>query len=1179
MVATAIALSLVAATYALMPAVAAAADTTPPSIPANVTATPSAAAPVIATVDWDASTDDVAVTGYTVWRSMTATATPVRLGDTNALTFADETGVPGQTYFYFVSAFDGSRNQSDRSTPAAGPVVAGWTQVPHATYTSAGRYCRMCHAPHQAATQASLMRQTSRAAGEISVCYACHDGQGASSNVMSGPSNSFALASGHTIESASTGGDLTNLCSGCHNAHVDYASGGAKLPRAEINSTPVAGPDNTWCLACHNDSSDWYGAGYPSVAAPSRDASGYPVLGTFPGRSVYENPALNAHASIPASGTVRQSGDCLYCHASHRAPNEYDSLVATFTPSGRTSVADDQANGTYAASCFDCHGGVLRSEFTTMPVDIKQFVTAGAARSGHRIKTPGGNLPVGSPLPCYDCHNPHGSARGNSELLADTLGRNLNTDTAENVRRTCFSCHSSGDGMVWDSVASSYVPVGVQEVEGLRRDGSDGSVLSIPAGVTGHDSSHVHSCYTCHGQDYGPGGYNVHNPTGGVSPGGVDCYSCHATYESYMEAGGADSTTVYHHVMGTGTSDGDTAFAPGSYPTSTSNLYCMSCHADHDQFNDDQAANLRLDLTSAATTSTTDYVSTGTYGICISCHAVSLPKDANQASDGSSATPKIVGGTGAGGFGTPGGVVAHDYIATSTFGDLTTFGANCSKCHNDEQTKDFQTSEDRFGTHYSAARRLLSALGGTVSDPLAESHCYRCHSEAGDLAGGKTGAEAGRDWYDAADMSAAAEDVYDQFQLAGSRHPVAATASGSVECESCHNVHVVRNTAGSFVSDPYNAYNLAAYSTTAQQAAYCLNCHDANGGPTRQVDNSIYIPYSVSLTATGMNKATYNGTGRTHWELTGSTRVAGSIPAVTGPVSCAVCHDNHGSDYAKLLGVRTATGNTINGQAITGNDTSVCRACHTSESTNYPIYVKSANYPISGTWPGWATYSNGTYGIHRAVDAGSNASTLPDYAAGDCKTCHNVHGTANTYDALNLPFTVTTFTVCFDCHDADAGAPADNIAQYYPATNGGTASNTDRRYGHKTVEAGSLPAGSSLPCWDCHNPHGSSNTYGLQIITQTSAANTISVTNFSTTAGTPYSNADGPQVRALCFTCHVPSSTSNGWNGSAYAAVSADARFEGLLRLTQLKLSNRMPHSQTDTRSCYQCHNNPHWPE
>ncbi len=66
------------------------------------------------------------------------------------------------------------------------------------------------------------------------------------------------------------------------------------------------------------------------------------------------------------------------------------------------------------------------------------------------------------------------------------------------------------------------------------------------------------SCYQCHGSDYedlsGAAGYNVHNPTGGVSPGGSTAMRA-ITRRELRELHGEwrlQQLDVYHHVMGTG---------------------------------------------------------------------------------------------------------------------------------------------------------------------------------------------------------------------------------------------------------------------------------------------------------------------------------------------------------------------------------------------------------------------------------------------------------------------------------------------------------------------------------------------------------------------------------------------------------------------------------------------------
>jgi chitodextrinase len=95
-------------------------DTTPPSTPGTPTAT--AASSTHVDLSWPASTDNVGVTGYRVYRN--GSTTP--LGNPTSTTFADTTVVAGSTYTYTVSAVDAAGNESAKSaaasvtTPAAG---------------------------------------------------------------------------------------------------------------------------------------------------------------------------------------------------------------------------------------------------------------------------------------------------------------------------------------------------------------------------------------------------------------------------------------------------------------------------------------------------------------------------------------------------------------------------------------------------------------------------------------------------------------------------------------------------------------------------------------------------------------------------------------------------------------------------------------------------------------------------------------------------------------------------------------------------------------------------------------------------------------------------------------------------------------------------------------------------
>jgi hypothetical protein len=83
------------------------ADPIPPSVPANLAANIISASEI--DLSWSASTDNVAVVGYHVFRNNTQIATAATPG------FADQTVVPGIQYAYTVSAFDAARNEFAQS--------------------------------------------------------------------------------------------------------------------------------------------------------------------------------------------------------------------------------------------------------------------------------------------------------------------------------------------------------------------------------------------------------------------------------------------------------------------------------------------------------------------------------------------------------------------------------------------------------------------------------------------------------------------------------------------------------------------------------------------------------------------------------------------------------------------------------------------------------------------------------------------------------------------------------------------------------------------------------------------------------------------------------------------------------------------------------------------------------
>lgn len=95
-------------------------DTTRPSAPTNVTVTATTASSV--SLSWSASTDNVGVTGYLVFRN------GVEVGVPPSTSFTDTTGLTANTsYLYAVKAKDAAGNVSDPSAAVTATTQAGQT--------------------------------------------------------------------------------------------------------------------------------------------------------------------------------------------------------------------------------------------------------------------------------------------------------------------------------------------------------------------------------------------------------------------------------------------------------------------------------------------------------------------------------------------------------------------------------------------------------------------------------------------------------------------------------------------------------------------------------------------------------------------------------------------------------------------------------------------------------------------------------------------------------------------------------------------------------------------------------------------------------------------------------------------------------------------------------------------
>ena len=94
-------------------------DTTPPSTPGSLTATATSSTSV--KLAWSASTDNIGVTGYRLYRG----GAPLTSVAASALSYVDNAVVPSTSYSYTVQAVDAAGNTSALAGPATATTPAG----------------------------------------------------------------------------------------------------------------------------------------------------------------------------------------------------------------------------------------------------------------------------------------------------------------------------------------------------------------------------------------------------------------------------------------------------------------------------------------------------------------------------------------------------------------------------------------------------------------------------------------------------------------------------------------------------------------------------------------------------------------------------------------------------------------------------------------------------------------------------------------------------------------------------------------------------------------------------------------------------------------------------------------------------------------------------------------------
>lgn len=360
------------------------------------------------------------------------------------------------------------------------------------------------------------------------------------------------------------------FCAQCHNPHAGPSSGVSGGPYDyNLFASRV---NNAICFtggvggACHNDRPTAYPAQeedrVPGTATyyqhyfeegGATRASGVANRSRWPGEAVYRDTVATVggkdysphyrDTNMPLQNATGQ-GLCANCHNPHGVASpygagttyNYDMLLNTYIDPGPTAnfnLCFAVTSGGVARICHDT-GGVPSLAENKL---IKGLYNNPDNQAGHQIrgstKVITGSLPIGitigDKMPCYNCHNPHGS-RGSDGLtknaylisdqragkwygLIDTIG-----DAVQN-RRFCFGCHVPSDG-----TAGSITVMGI-------------SMNKIPA-LTVHTLANTTNCYSCHASGTttatayaSSSSRNVHHP--GL---GGDCIVCHTSAQGTRSA-------------------------------------------------------------------------------------------------------------------------------------------------------------------------------------------------------------------------------------------------------------------------------------------------------------------------------------------------------------------------------------------------------------------------------------------------------------------------------------------------------------------------------------------------------------------------------------------------------------------------------------------------------------------
>ena len=328
------------------------------------------------------------------------------------------------------------------------------------------------------------------------------------------------------------------------------------------------------------------------------------------------------------------------------------------------------------------------------------------------------------------------------------------------------------------------------------------------------------------------------------------------------------------------------------------------------------------------------------------------------------------------------------------------------------------------------------------------------------------------------------EEAKDEFSYS-SHHPVASQES-KVECESCHNPHLVRESPTFSVSDPWNTRII-----TTAGVNFCIKCHGRK--VPEEVKTSVtYVPYSIIFNDIpgpffpGWNKEEFKNSSH-----------------FSKGYECSTCHDSHGSRNLNLIAFK-------GDNSFKYGEERLCFACHSEEGDAYDV---ESDFNFTYKHPVTLSY------IHRNDENFSDLAFLPENSKrhAECVDCHNPHlATSISLNSNDLPGPLSgvggvdsdlraiksignEYQLCYKCHSSFTIQPpgqGDKRSEldlqnpsYHPVEGRGK----NRGIADESFEE-PMSSSSVISCLDCHgnskgNVHGSRYPFILKKSYQLEEAN------------------------------------------------------------------------------------------